>query len=219
MPSDPVLPGDQIMADFERAEKKIDPIPIYWEKIAERPAKEICKNSGANEIGPDALSIKFTEKEVIIRTKHKSMKESDGRNIDDMQTKMVLLLYLQSKGTEYSSEAKDHTWVSPLQLPNGEAFFRGPHTIPTKVLEEHYGDDPEGFLEAGRRIGGKEASRGDASFYLRVLPNIYVYFVLFVEDEEFPARVNMMFGESINEYLPLDGIWALSNILVRRLLE
>ncbi len=123
----------------------------------------------------------------------------------------------------YLTEAKDikptHTWISEKDLVGGSTFFRGPHQLPVKDLEEPYGKDPDAFLKAGRRLGGTEIFYGDKGFALDVFPKVPLAYMLWKGDEEFPARVGVLFDSTIQSHLPLDIIWCMVSETNRRLIE
>lgn len=216
------MPSDSMVSDFEQSEKKIDPIRLHWERLDKIPEEEICTGTGAVLITAGVLALKFLDRDVFCHLNEKYLKYSDGKLISDLQTTVLLLSYLQRKPSIPSSGQPDpHSDkpISPLQLPNGDVFFRGAHALPSARLEEAFGYDPQGFLKAGKSLGGAALSKGDASFCLKALPCIDIYFYLYSADEEFPAQAKIMFDRSITDYLPLDSIWALTNVVVKRLLE
>ncbi len=101
--------------------------------------------------------------------------------------------------------------VTGSEIKGGDFFFRGPHALFTRPLEKRFGHDGQSFLEAGLRLGGGETDFGDVSFRLWPLPKIPLGYILWLEDEEFPARVVVTFDGSVEQQLPLDVIWALVN--------
>jgi hypothetical protein len=109
--------------------------------------------------------------------------------------------------------------VTGSEIRGGNFFFRGPHVLFTKPLEKRFGDDGHSFLEAGLRLGGGETDFGDVSFRLWPLPKIPLGYILWLGDEEFPARLVVTFDASVEEHLPLDVIWALVNLVGRALLR
>ena len=101
--------------------------------------------------------------------------------------------------------------VTGSEIKGGDFFFRGPHALFTRPLEKRFGHDAQTFLEVGLRLGGGETDFGDVSFRLWPLPKIPLGYILWLGDEEFPARVVVTFDGSVEEQLPLDVIWALVN--------
>ena len=54
---------------------------------------------------------------------------------------------------------------------------------------------------------------------IQALPRVPVACVLWVEDEEFPARVSFLFDPSIESHLQLDVVLALVRCIAKNLLE
>ncbi len=117
---------------------------------------------------------------------------------------MVLVYLTEAKGVKPT-----HSWVSEKDLVGGSTFFRGPHQLPVKDLEDLYGRDPDAFLKAGRRLGGSEILYGDKGFALDVLPKVPLAYMLWKGDEEFSPRVGVLFDSTIQSHLPLDIIWCM----------
>ncbi len=101
-------------------------------------------------------------------------------------------------------------WISEKDIPGGSGFFRGPHTLPTQLVAQAFGNDLPGFLGAGKRLGGKPLPMADAAFSLEVTPRIPVAVLLWLGDEEFESQVNLLFDRTIAQHLPLDIIYALA---------
>jgi len=120
----------------------------------------------------------------------------------------------------YLTSAKDiplsGRLVQPLNLKGGQIFFRGTHILPLEKLAVRYGSDTEGFLRRGDQLGGRRREHGDASIELSPFPRIPVILVLWKDDEEFPARVDLLFDSTCEFHLALDMIWstAMKSILI-----
>ncbi|MCP3943998.1 MAG: DUF3786 domain-containing protein [Desulfobacteraceae bacterium] len=101
-------------------------------------------------------------------------------------------------------------WISEKDIPGGVGFFRGPHTLPTEILAQVFGNDLSGFLVAGERLGGKSLPMADAAFSFDIAPQIPVAVLLWLGDEEFGSQVKLLFDKTIEQQLPLDIIYALA---------
>lgn len=110
-------------------------------------------------------------------------------------------------------------WVSEKDLKDGSAFFRGPHALPSYPLEIRFGSDPDGFREKALTLGGTVVEFGDLSMEFSVLPRISFIVVLWVKDDEFPARVTFMLDSSIESHLPLDVISAMVESVTQKLVS
>ena len=110
------------------------------------------------------------------------------------------------------------TLVKPAALPGGEIFVRGTHVLPLDALAAKYGTSPEAFLAAGAALGGKEAPYGDAAVVLVPLPKVPVTVILWTEDDEFPARADLLFDATCSRHLPVDVLWSIAMLSVQILL-
>jgi|LQYC01.1.fsa_nt_gi hypothetical protein len=109
--------------------------------------------------------------------------------------------------------------VSGKELKGGEMFFRGPHALSTQGIIKEFGNNPEGFLAAGLKLKGEKIFLGDAAIELKAAPKIPITYVLWIEDEEFPTSVKILFDPTIQEFLPLDIIYGLTIFTSHRLIE
>jgi len=111
--------------------------------------------------------------------------------------------------------------ISPLELTGATTFFqsRGPHAIPSAPLEERFGRDLAGFLEAGRRLGAEPRDQGDGAFALSVYPGLSVGVTLWEADEDFPAQVSFTVPANLDRFWQLDAVLGLMGLVVKELLQ
>jgi hypothetical protein len=126
----------------------------------------------------------------------------------------LLLQYLsQASGTPLAGR-----WISFAELPGGmlhDAPFRVEAIRP---LEQVFDQRPQQLVGAAGQLGGREIRlTGDASVAIPVLPRIMMAVSLWVSDEEFPARVNMLFDAAAPWYLSTASLYVLGANLSRRL--
>ena len=100
-------------------------------------------------------------------------------------------------------------WISVKDITGGVTFFRGPHEIPTHLIEKKYGDDPGGFNDICTRLGGTALAMADAAYAFRIAPRIPVAALLWKGDDEFPPESKLLLDRSIGEHLTLDIVFAL----------
>ena len=110
-------------------------------------------------------------------------------------------------------------YVGPEQLPSGQFFFRGQHSLPTRQLEETFGKSPEQLYEVSKQFDTKRCEFGDASIELYALPRIPLTIVIWRGDEEFDARASILFDQTTGTHLPLDALGTLANLTVKALVK
>jgi hypothetical protein len=128
---------------------------------------------------------------------------------------LVLVLYLL-RAQEIPLAGRQQT---EKDLPGGETFFRGPHELSRMPILKRFGRDPVGFRQAAASLGGRRLDFGEAAYRFTALPRIPVDYILWPEDDEFPARLTILFDASVSGHLPLDVLWALVHLTTRRLVH
>jgi hypothetical protein len=100
--------------------------------------------------------------------------------------------------------------IKPVNIKGGEMFFRGSHVLPLENLAERYEDDKEVFLKRGKELCGEVLNFGDASVRLFPVPRIPMTIILWLRDEEFPPRADLLLDSSCELQVPLDIIWSVA---------
>ncbi|MBI5633327.1 MAG: DUF3786 domain-containing protein [Nitrospirae bacterium] len=116
----------------------------------------------------------------------------------------------------YMSNAKDipptGKLIRPVDVKGGHRFTTGTHVLPVEMIAGKYARDREGFISKGREYGAEIVTGyGDAYLRFHPLPRVPVSMVLWLEDEEFPPRVDLFFDSTCEFQLALsDVIWAVA---------
>ena len=108
--------------------------------------------------------------------------------------------------------------VSGETLPGGQFFFRGQHGLPTKKLEEVFGNNPEVLHQVSAKLDAERCEFGDASIRLFILPRLPLTIVIWRKCEEFDTRASILFDQTAASQLPLDALLAAVNRTVGALL-
>ena len=103
-------------------------------------------------------------------------------------------------------------------VKGGVVFTRGSHVLPLDRMAEKYGKDREGFLDRGAKLGGDPVKFGDAAVRLYPFPRVPAIPTLWTEDEEFPARADLMFDSTCTMHLATDIIWSIAMMCVLAML-
>jgi hypothetical protein len=109
--------------------------------------------------------------------------------------------------------------VGAETLPGGQFFFRGLHSLPTKKLEQAFGNRPEVLHRISSLFDAERCEFGDASIRLYVLPRLPLTIVIWRRCEEFDARASILFDQTAASQLPLDALLAAVNLTVGALVK
>jgi uncharacterized protein DUF3786 len=187
-----------------------------WEILSALEPGEVCR---AAAVSYDAASRRYT-----VRSFNMDFVVSlSDRTITSAARESELLLkrlsyFFRLSVLWYLVHAKDITCTGrPVKLEHikgGDIFTRGSHVLPLEGIARKYAANREGFVQRGKSLGGELVKNGDASVRLAPLPRIPATLTLWLEDEEFPARVDLMFDSTCELQLPTDMIWSVAMMSV-----
>jgi hypothetical protein len=188
-----------------------EPDQLLWVQLETEMPEEICRRALVRYNQEKGFLLPFLNQIFQILPKKREIValKSDACQFKSFELDLIIITYLlgaQSIGLEGKI-------VNEKQIPGGETFFRGPHLLPINPMEELFGEDREAFLRTGKTLKGEERDLGDAAICLPVFPRVPVTLILWVKDDEFPARITVNFDRTISRHLPLDIIWTLVNVV------
>ena len=195
--------------------------PSLWDGLREADPARVCRNAMvAYDSAEECYRVVFLQRPYRVYPFRRILqRESSGRASADCLSAVsyaeavVLLSYLSSaRETDPSGR-----WVGEKDVTGGEHFFRGSHALTREPVLSRFGDDPEGFVEAGRGVGGVVRPLGDGAVEVRALPKIPLTLILWSGGVEFSPALSVTFDSTVDQHLRLDAIWALVHVCVSRL--
>jgi len=126
---------------------------------------------------------------------------------------LVLHYFSTSDGTPLAGDPISFKEVreAMLYLPNFEKRAVAP-------LLGRFGGNPEQILEPARQLGGRKEGLGDLSVTIPVFPRVPVTLVFWKQDEEFEARLTILFDRTVVRYLPTEDIVLSAQMMAYRLI-
>ncbi len=107
-------------------------------------------------------------------------------------------------------------WVSFLELPGGELHFAPFQKEAIFPLAEKYGSNLEEFKKI-TRFFKETVFTGDASVIIPAFPRLEMAVIIWKQDEEYPARANLLFDITSTYHLPTASLYVLGILVVKRL--
>lgn len=86
--------------------------------------------------------------------------------------------------------------------------------LPLENLAKKYGETKEAFMQRGKELCAEAQNYGDASIRLSPMPRIPIILILWLQDDEFPPRADLLLDSTCGYQLPLDIIWSLAMLSV-----
>ena len=132
-----------------------------------------------------------------------------------LRDKILILHYLsQARGTPLTNKI-----ISYKELPEGTNYFPTFHKRAIKPILNHFGRKPELLIDVAEKFGGHKIDYGNAAVTINAFPRVPVTFVLWQGDEELPPEGNILFDSTISDYLSVEDINVLCEIIAWRLVK
>jgi len=189
-----------------------------WEILATLEPDQVCRNASVSYIQEKAQYVlqSFGMEFVVAIRERVITGSAPGSEV--LLTRLgyffrlsVLWYLVGAKQVEAGNQL-----VKLERLNGGDIFTRGSHALPLDAVATKYARDKMGFLEKSRDLGGEPVRFGDAAVRFYPLPRVPVQLSLWLEDEEFPARLDLLLDSTCEAHLPIDIIWtvAMMSILI-----
>jgi hypothetical protein len=191
--------------------------PALWEQLSQKDPADVCRRSGAQfDESAGCYLLDFLKERYCIKPASREFEPISGpipEGAPSIDLQVIFLAYLLN-AQEIPLVDK---LVAGTGLKGGKCFFKGAHGFPLDPLVAQYGRDIKGFLDRGLSLGATQEHYGDVCLRFAALPRVPVVMVLWGADEEFPARLNVVFDATIDKHLPLDAITGLVTEICRRM--
>jgi len=188
-----------------------------WEQLDGLDVAETARRADCQYLDdPQRYVLTLLSTEYVVNPSDRSIfavgADSTDQPADFLQQLCLLTYLIHAKDLPLAGKL-----VGENALPGGQFFFRGVHGLPTRSLEEAFGECPKALLDASAQLGAKGCEFGDASIRLDMLPRVPLTIVVWGRCEEFEARASILFDKSTSEQLPLDALLAGVNLAVKAL--
>jgi len=104
--------------------------------------------------------------------------------------------------------------VKPSGMSGGDIFFRGSHVLPLESIAKKYAHDRRAFRERGLLHGGRAVEYGDVAIELSAFAKMPITVILWLADEEWDARADLLFDSTALNHLPIDVLWSIAMMSV-----
>jgi len=187
----------------------------YFIELAEKNPVDVCRVALC-DFNPEKRGYRISvwgEDYGIYPNESKIIRlQNEKTDVGHLLKLFIIYYLLRSKDIPISKE-----WISEKDIPGGATFFRGPHKIPTHIIETRYEDNIEEFREICERLDGIPLDMADAAYAFEITPRIPVAVQFWDKDDEFSAEAKILFDKTIAEQLAPDIIFCLTVEICRRI--
>ncbi len=192
-----------------------------WGIIKTLDPEDVCKRADISyDSGTDVYQLRsFGIRFYISPSKKEISTDSPKRDLflselKDLFRLSVLWYLVGAKDIPFTDRL-----IKPTDIKGGQRFSGGTYLLPLKEIEKKYGRDKEAFLKRGKEFGAELIEYGDVAIRLFPLPRIPVSILLWLEDDEFPARADLLFDSSCEFHIDVsDILWAIAVMSIKVML-
>lgn len=189
-----------------------------WRSLAAKEPTEVVRNSLARyDETTRGYSLNILHHDFSIFPQEKIIQARQGPDYDFLGYHGQLSAVNYLIGAKNMPQTGD--WIGEKEFPTGPIFFRGNHAMPTERLEQAFGKEAAIFSLACGACGGTRVEEEDLAYEMPVFPRVPVRIILWLADEEFPARVAYLFERTANLHLKLDALWSVGKLIESALLK
>jgi hypothetical protein len=191
-----------------------------WEELAGCDPAEVCERAAVEYSGETGYVVPVFGLPILVDTKARTMAGSSPE-AEFLLTKtayfsrLSILFYL----LRAQKIAPAGRLLKPAELKSSQIYFTGSHLLPLEPIAARFGSSPDGFFAQAAKFGGESRQYGDAAVELRPFPRTPVVIILWLEDDEFPARCYMLFDEVCEFQLPPDILWSVAMMSALSMLQ
>jgi hypothetical protein len=181
---------------------------IHFQELADQLPEDVCKRALCTYNEKDLYYTIFAwgDHYSIFPRENKIIRVSINLpEPHEFFTLFIIQYLLRSKEIALSNE-----WISEKDIPGGEAFFRGPHEIPCRVISDRYGNDLSLFRKQCENLNGINLDMADAAYSFSITSRIPVAVLYWKGDDEFPPEAKILYDKTISDHLTCDIVFALA---------
>ncbi|MFH1153941.1 MAG: DUF3786 domain-containing protein [Pseudomonadota bacterium] len=193
--------------------------PLYFKELSAQDPADICRRAGC-EFDPagKAFILSFWGDTFRVDPKARSVVRLNRATMDTRDKSatflglLIVFYLLHAREVVPSLE-----WISEKDIPGGATFFRGPHKIPTDLMEVRYSGDVKAFCRRCVQLNGSPLDMADAAYRFTLTPRLPVAVQFWDGDTEFPPEAKLLFDRTISQHLTPDIIFCLAVVICHRM--
>ena len=189
---------------------------LACEQLSRIDIGEQCRRSGAQcrlTGSAKSINIQYLNRSYLLTLP--DIKISLVGNNEEVPTrdKILILHYFNSaKGTPLANSL-----ITLRELPEGGGYFPTFSNRTSQPLLNRFAKAPHLLVEAAEKLGGYRADYGDTAVTIDAFSHVPITIVMWQGDDELAPQINVVFDETISDYLHTEDIVVLCETITWRL--
>lgn len=185
------------------------------EKLMRLPLDRIIQRSGLEKSENDAISVSFLNRIYQITYPGFEFVDASEANKEvPVQEQVLILHYLMADNTRKPTGK----WIAYREISGASFYFSAFVKRAIDPLKKTFGQNIFGLAQAARQLNGEAIKSGDGGFEFHVFPKVALQLILWAGDDEFPPEANILFDETIGDFLSPEDVAWLAGMVVYRLI-
>ncbi len=191
---------------------------IIRARLAPLDIAEQCRRAGVKCAPTDSgtvATVCYLHQFYDVRLPEAEVTPAAGASEIPLREQILILHYLANAG----GSPLTGRLITYRDLPSGVVYFPTFSKRTTDQLTMRFGRDAAGLVKAAEQAGGLPGDMGDATVIIDIFPRVPITLVLWAGDDEFPARMNLLFDANITDYMEPEDVTVACEVLTWRLIR
>jgi hypothetical protein len=161
------------------------------------------------------IAIKYLVEEHYVSLPDANVINIETKNKLPPRERLLVLHYLlNAKGTPLTGRP-----ITIKEIPDGLNYYPTFVKRALQPLINAFSRQPVRLIAIAGKLGGRQAENGDAAVIIDAFPRVPLTYILWRGDLEFPPGAGIVYDRSITNYLPVEDIIVLSEIISWKLVR
>lgn len=187
-------------------------LKVAKEEFAKKDPEDMAEKAGGEfesvNCSNSLISVNLLGQEHTLAHPEGSIEFPDHHQVSIVSHILLLHYLINATGKSLTGEL-----ASYKDIPGGDKYFSVFKKRVEMPVINAYGEYQEGFEAACFGLGGARGNMGDIAFRFQAFPRVPITYIFWRGEEEFPASLQVVFDVSIKDYLPLEDIVFLAEML------
>ncbi len=202
-------------------EKDLALVTHLKEKTSEVDFSSVADLLGCEWSGPEHDSLCFTYLSQDVELSHNGIL-INGKEPEDPRDQVLLYNYIHFGSTGRKPQLQ---WIGMESLPNSISKIRTLRVYCEERIASHFTGKTDLLVQCAPDVGAvlqdKPEQSCSAAFLVSVLPHLPMFVLFWDEEKEenFPAKVKVLFDENVADYLDIESLVFASERMAERWVE
>lgn len=181
---------------YDKNAKEKEPFEYYTKAFAEADPLEMSTRSGETYHEKSGFTIHYLGGSYQIRWPDFRVIPHEDNTADYLSgsnSAQILVMRHLVQGAKTEGSGK---FLSFREMPNGELYFRQFQGRCLFRFKGKYGSRPEAFSAVCEKMGARKVDYADWCYDFELFDELFVRFILWAGDEEFPASTQILFSDN-----------------------